>query len=106
MDLFIDRTEEVEVVEEKTYVDNVEVDAEYEGIKVIGICALIDVLFPDYWGNPNYTYTDTNKAVMDWCEVNDAHYYADVRENFWIIGHGVREAKEAGKSVVVVEDLS
>ena len=105
MDLLIERDE---VVDEETLVvtlKGVIVAEVYDGVKVINICALIDVMLPDYWGNPNYTYKETNKIVMDWCEANDAHYYADVRENFWV-GHGVREAKEAGKSVVIVEDLS
>ena len=103
MDLFIERDEVVE--ETPVVVNGVDVAEVYDGVKVINICALIDVILPDYWGNPNYTYADESKAVMDWCEANDAHYYADVRENFWV-GHGVREAREAGKSVVVVEDLS
>jgi len=93
-------------VEEKTYVNGVELMGESDGIKVVGICALIDALFPDYFENSlDYTYAAVSDAVMKWCEENDSAYYADVREEFWV-GHGISEAKEAGKSVVVVEDLS
>jgi hypothetical protein len=103
VDLFIERDEVVE--ETPVMVAGVEADGVYDGVTVINICKLIDVILPDYWGNPDYSYEDECKVVMDWCEANDAHYYADVREEFWV-GHGVREAKEAGKSIVVTEDLS
>ena len=99
MSLLHNESKEVEIV------GGVEVNTTYDGVKVIGICALIDALVPDYWGNVNYTYKEINKVITKWCEENDSHYYADVREHFWV-GHGVSEAKEAGRSVVIVEDLS
>lgn len=103
MDLFIERDEVIE--ETPVMVAGVEAEGVLDGVTVINICKLIDAILPEYWGNPNITYKDESKAVMDWCEANDAHYYADVREDFWV-GHGVSEAKEVGKSIVVTEDLS
>jgi hypothetical protein len=103
VDLFIEREEEV--FEEAPKVDGVEIIDVVDGVKLIGICELIDKLYPDYWGNTQYTYEETSKAIMDWCEKYDAHYYADVHEEFSVYV-GVREAKENNKSVVVVEDLS
>ena len=77
-------------------------------VKVIGICDLMEQLFPGYWDNLNflkYDYETTSKAVREWCEANNAHYYAQPKEKFWV-PIGVGEAIELGKPIVVVEDLS
>ena len=42
---------------------------------------------------------------MEWCEKNNSHYYAADREDFHMF-LAVREAIEADKDTVVVEDLS
>ena len=42
---------------------------------------------------------------MAWCEKNNSHYYAADREDFQMF-KAVREAVEADKDTVVVEDLS
>jgi hypothetical protein len=105
MDLLIERDEDEVTEETPVMVAGVESDGVYDGVTVINICKLIDVIMPDYWGTTNYTYADECKIVTAWCEANDAAYYADVREDFWV-GHGVYRAKKDGKTVVVVEDLS
>lgn len=73
-------------------------------MEVIKICTLLDELFPN---NAWYdiSYQETSKAVHNWCNTNDAFYYADDRENFSIYV-ATRLAQEANKSKVVVEDLS
>ena len=81
---------------------------EKEWVREIGICALIEELFPGYWDNEgylHYTYEETSKAVMEWCEKNNAHYYGRGREEFfkW---EGIEEAVALGKETVVFEDYS
>jgi hypothetical protein len=77
-------------------------------IEVVNICDLLEILFPGYWEAGKYkdhTWDVTSKAVIKWCEDNDAHYYGAPRESFSIYT-GIREAEAAGKSKVVVEDMS
>jgi hypothetical protein len=75
-------------------------------IKVLSICK--------FWDNHSGLSFDeqlqldwdaSSKLVMDWCEKNNYHYYANPREDFFI-WEGVEEAKKAGKVGVIVEDLS
>ena len=56
--------------------------------------------------DPNWVdYETSGKALMEWGEKNNSHYYAADHEDFQMF-KAVREAIEAGKDTVVVEDLS
>ena len=77
-------------------------------VQVVGHPDLLDVLFPEYWNTPyeqRPSYETMSDAVFAWCEANNAHYYAADREDFSYISAAFR-AEEAGKTVVVAEDLS
>jgi hypothetical protein len=72
-------------------------------VQVVNICDLLDAVAPNWLDNYNY---DANSAkVFEWCEANNAHYYAADREYFSKI-EAAWQAEEAGKKIVVVEDLS
>lgn len=72
-------------------------------VQVVNVCDLLDVVNPGWLDNYDY---DTNMdKVFEWCEANNAHYYAADREDFSYISAAFR-AEEAGKTVVVAEDLS
>lgn len=78
----------------------------YEGVAVINVCHLLDVIYGKNWaGDFNRSYAETQSAIMAWCDANDSHYYARGREDFSRY-EAVEEAKQAGKTAVVVEDLS
>ena len=81
-------------------------ESSYEGVALINVCHLLDSLFCKDWPR-DYTrpYAETQAAIMAWCEANEAHYYARGREEF-SHSEAVDEAKQAGKTAVVVEDLS
>ena len=75
-------------------------------VKVINVCDLLDSLYGDTWykvDGPDYDVT--SKAVSHWCDKNNSHYYAAEREDFFEF-LAVREAIEAKKDCVIVEDLS
>ena len=75
-------------------------------VKSVNICDLLTEIYGEgYWGNFDIDYDVSNKAIMAWCEKNNSHYYAADRENFFMFT-AVREALEAGKDTVIVEDLS
>lgn len=75
-------------------------------VKVINICDLLENLFPGYFdGKVRPGFDETGEAVIEWCKKNDAHFYARCREDFFM-WEGVDEASSAGKTVVVVEDMS
>ena len=85
-------------------VNNVQVMEEYDGVKVINICKLIDYLFGEMaW--QRYTYRQQSEGIRKWVKENDASYYSDCKENFFI-WKGVDKAKKEGKQIVVVENLS
>jgi len=78
----------------------------YEGVALINVCHLLETIFGDGWaGDFSRTYEETQSAIMGWCDANDAHYYARGREDFSHF-EAIEEAKQAGKTAVVVEDLS
>ena len=74
-------------------------------IKVVNVCDLLDSLYGDTWFRKNLDYKYTSNGVLNWCEKNNSHYYAADREDFFEF-KAVREAVEASKDCVVVEDLS
>lgn len=76
---------------------------EHSEIKVVNICDLLDVVRPNWL--KDFDYERESASVMGWCRENGAHYYAAPREDFSKYV-AVREAEEAGKGIVVVEDLS
>lgn len=73
-----------------------------DGIKVIGICELLEELGVD---SQNLYYDEETELLKAYLEKNNFHYYGEPRENFfeWV---GVAEAVALGKVGVVVEDLS
>jgi hypothetical protein len=73
-------------------------------VKVVNICRWLDFTYGLDWSN-RPDYETTGKALMAWCEANDSHYYARCREDF-SEPEALIEAVEAGKTTVVVEDMS
>ena len=73
-------------------------------MKCVNICDWLDFTYgDDFMSHPDYE--TTGKELMAWCAVNNSHYYARDREDFFI-HTAIREALENGKDTVVVEDLS
>ena len=73
-------------------------------VKCVNICDWLDFTYgDDFMSHPDYE--TTGKELMAWCAVNNSHYYARDREEFFI-HTAIREALEKGKDTVVVEDLS
>ena len=73
-------------------------------MKCVNICDWLDFTYgDDFMSHPDYE--TTGKELMAWCAVNNSHYYARDREEFFI-HTAIREALEKGKDTVVVEDLS
>ena len=72
-----------------------------ENIRVVSICEVMETINP----GDTIPYMETGPLLKKWCEENDAVYYAAPRESFfeW---KGVEKALAAGKSTVVVEDMS
>ena len=76
------------------------------GVAVINVCTLLDrLLGRDRYERNDVTYEEETKAVRNWLHVTGAHYYAAPREKFNEYT-AIREAKKAGKTAVVVEDMS
>ena len=73
-------------------------------MKCVNICDWLDFTYgDDFMSHPDYE--TTGKELMAWCAVNNSHYYARDREDFFI-HTAIREALENGKDTVVVEDMS
>ena len=73
-------------------------------VKSVNICDWLDHTYSTDWSK-HPDYETSGKALMEWCEKNNSHYYADGSEDFFMF-KAVREAIEADKDTVVVEDLS
>ena len=73
-------------------------------VKTVNICDWLDHTYSTDWSK-HPDYETSGKTLMAWCEKNNSHYYAADREDFQMF-KAVREAVEAGKDTVVVEDLS
>lgn len=85
-------------------VAGVRVMKEFGGIKFINICDWLEDLFGNDWSK-HPTYAETGEILRDWCEKNDAAYYAAPREDFSYVD-AMDVAKTANKLIIVVEDLS
>lgn len=72
-------------------------------VEVITIIELLKELFGDNWHLKSHE--ETNKAVKAWLVENNAHYYAEEKHKFSPYV-GMRQAEEAGKSIVLIENLS
>lgn len=85
--------------------DGVEVMYERNGVLVVNICRLLDHLYGEDRYNFQRSYQAERDLVQRWANNHDGHVYAAPREEFstW---KASCEAAQAGKSVVVVEDLS
>lgn len=67
------------------------------GIRIVNVCNI---------GIPaGATWEESCAYVKDWCKANDAAYYGAPREDFSYHA-AVSGAKAAGKTIVVVDDLS
>lgn len=77
----------------------------HEGVSVIDICDLMESLFgPQIWGaGPGWD--EEVAAVKKWVTENDAHYYSHEKQGYNPV-IGAIGAKHAGKTVVVVENMS
>ena len=73
-------------------------------VKAVNICDWLDITYGDDWSK-HPDYETSGKDLMVWCEKNNSHYYVADREDFFEF-KAVREAVEASKDCVVVEDLS
>ncbi len=65
-----------------------------------------DVL--EFLAGKKYWLMDYNKQMIlmgDFLEKVDAHYYSEEKQNFFV-AFAVQEAKDKGKKVVVVENIS
>lgn len=79
-----------------------------DGIRVINIGALLEVLYPGYYTNKLFlkiSYEEARAKVAEWAAANDCSLYSDSREDFFV-SRGVAVALREGRSGVIVEDLS
>lgn len=77
-----------------------------DAVTTITVCAVLDQTLPG-WAT-DYTdgaYERECAAVREYCEKNNAHYYARDNEDFSKY-EAQREAHEAGKTLVVLDNLS
>ena len=52
-------------------------------VKAVNICDWLTHTYgEEYWGNFDITYEMSGKAVTEWCNKHDSHYYAAPREGF------------------------
>jgi hypothetical protein len=70
-------------------------------IEVYNICHLHDAVDPT-WSIP---YDEFTKIVKEWCELNEASFYAAPREKFSYL-EAMKLAITENKTKVLVEDLS
>ena len=74
------------------------------GPGIIGICTLMDVLNPGLSIDPE-VLDRTDEPVLEWLQFHDVYHYSRPRESFTLF-EAVGEAVAAGKTYVLVEDLS
>lgn len=84
-------------------------DRDALGVVGINVCDLIDLLFPEYWGNfgrdPEWNYAAVQARIHAWCVDHGCHYYARGRHEFDTC-EAATEAVALGLRRVVLEDLS
>lgn len=85
------------------------VDHVYQGVSVIHICPLMDVLFgaQDAW--MKQSHEETCERVVNWIGANGSHYHAWSGPSYMSLAErnkAVDEAISLGKSIVVIEALS
>lgn len=73
----------------------------YDGVEVYNICDFFSDIDPDM----DLSYEEENKAMKKWCKENDALYYGKPKVNFRI-DEAVKQARDEGKTKVILEDLS
>jgi len=89
-------------IEDKVKNANLEPLTNWDEIEIYNICHLMVAVDPTY----SMPYEEFNKKVLNrWLELNDAVYYAAPRENFSYYD-AAETARKAGKTKVMVEDLS
>lgn len=81
----------------------IQLGEEINGVQAIGMATLIEHLYGEDWYKVGYK--ESSKKVLEWIEENDAHYYAAVKEDFFPYS-GSLEAIKAGKSIMVMDNLS
>lgn len=80
--------------------------AAVDAVKAITVCEVLDQHLPGWV--TDYTpdaYERCCAVVREYCEKNNAHYYARGDEDFSKY-EAQREAYEAGKTLVVLDNLS
>lgn len=75
-----------------------------QGVEIIGICDLLDEIYPDWLGG-QWDPQRQDKLVRDWCDENQAVLYQASKEYFSYQA-GADMAKDNGKMKVVVSNLS
>ena len=103
------KTNRIQWVNDNIAPQDMPVYQDWDGVKVLGICTVLDRIFGRTNFNVPFEYRldwDARSAVlMDWCNRFNVTYYAAPREDFFI-SHGVDRAIEEHNAFVVVEDLS
>lgn len=72
-------------------------------IEVIPVAALLNAIFPEW--RSAWDYKEERRRIQEWVKTHNAYYYACGREDF-SIAEARNLALEAGKTIVVTEDLS
>ena len=103
------KTNRIQWVNTNAQPEDIPTYQEWDGVKVLSICAVLDRLFGKNNFKVPYNYRldweTRSKILMDWCEKNSVSYYAAPREEFFV-SHGVDLALMDHNAFVVVEDLS
>lgn len=74
-----------------------------DDIEVIPVCALRNAIFPDW--RSAWDYQEERRRIQEWVNAHNAYYYACGRDDF-SIAEARNLALEAGKTIVVTENLS
>lgn len=72
-------------------------------VEVIPVHVLLNAIFPEW--RSAWDYKEERRRIQEWVNAHDAYYYACGREDF-SIAEARNLALEAGKTIVVTEDLS
>ncbi len=71
-------------------------------VRLVNVCHLLDHIMEDGTG---MDYRARCAMVEDWARSYHSHYYSRPRDKFFI-SEALQEARDLGKSMVIIEDLS
>ena len=77
-------------------------------IKIVNICDLLEILYPNYWSLGLYksiSYQESSKRILHWCIINNYTYYGAPKERF-SESEAQKLAFEGNYEGVVVENMS